>query len=68
MARLLGVPLTSGVLPLHKHKHRDHFKMVQDKVKERILCMNPTKRLMKWISEEALVLLWVSVYVNLLWQ
>lgn len=61
MARLLGVPLTSGVLPLHKH--RDHFKMVQDKVKKRILCMNPTKYLMKRISENALVLLWVSVLI-----
>lgn len=61
MARLLALPLTSGVLALHKH--RDHFKMVQGRVKEGILFMNLTKHLVKRISEEALVLLWVSVLI-----
>lgn len=61
MARLLGLPLISGVLALHKD--RAHFKMVQARVKKGILCMNPTKHLVKQISEEALVLLWVSVLI-----
>lgn len=61
MARLLGLPLTSGVLALHKD--RDHFKMVQDRVNEGILCMNPTKHLVKQISEEALVWIGVSVLI-----
>lgn len=56
MARLLGLPLTSGALALHKD--RDYFKMVQARVKEGIFCMNPTKHLVERISEEALVLLW----------
>lgn len=61
MARLLGLPLTPGVLALHKD--RAHSKVVQARVKKRILCMNPTKHLVKQISEEALVLLWVSVLI-----
>lgn len=61
MAWLLGLPLTSGVLALHKD--RDHFKMVQDRVKEGILSLNPTEYLVKWISDEVPVMLWVSVLI-----
>lgn len=61
MARILGLPSTSGALALPKD--RDHFKMVQGRVKEGIFCMNLTKHHVKQISEEALVLLWVSVLI-----